>query len=146
MNLLAATTDQVTLLDFGKDPFWLVLLKVLVIFVALLLLTLFTTWYERRIVAKMQNRPGPNRAGPFGLLQPIADGIKLALKQGITPKNADLFVYLLAPILAATSAMMVFAVIPLGPMVSIFGTETPLQLNEQVVKSTKMPLKLSLVR
>jgi NADH-quinone oxidoreductase subunit H len=131
VNLLASTTaDQVSLDDFGKDPFWLVLLKVLVIFVALLLLTLFTTWYERRIVAKMQNRPGPNRAGPFGLLQPIADGIKLALKQGITPKNADLFVYLLAPILAATSAMMVFAVIPLGPMVSIFGTETPLQLTD----------------
>jgi NADH-quinone oxidoreductase subunit H len=131
VNLLASTTaDQVSLDDFGKDPFWLVLLKVLVIFVALLLLTLFTTWYERRIVARMQNRPGPNRAGPFGLLQPIADGIKLALKQGITPKNADLFVYLLAPILAATSAMMVFAVIPLGPMVSIFGTETPLQLTD----------------
>jgi NADH-quinone oxidoreductase subunit H len=130
VNLLATTADQVTLDDFGKDPFWLILLKVLVIFVALLLLTLFTTWYERRIVAKMQNRPGPNRAGPFGLLQPIADGIKLALKQGITPKNADLFVYLLAPILAATSAMLVFAVIPLGPMVSIFGTETPLQLTD----------------
>ncbi len=130
MNLLATTTDQVTLADFGKDPFWLILLKVVVIFVALLLLTLFTTWYERRIVARMQNRPGPNRAGPFGLLQPIADGIKLALKQGITPKNADLFVYLLAPILAATSAMLVFAVIPLGPMVSIFGTETPLQLTD----------------
>ena len=78
----------------------------------------------------MQNRPGPNRAGPFGLLQPIADGIKLALKQGITPKNADVFVYLLAPILAATAAIMVFAVIPLGPMVSIFGTETPLQLTD----------------
>ena len=130
MNLLAATTDQVTLLDFGKDPFWLVLLKVVAIFVALLLLTLFTTWYERRIVARMQNRPGPNRAGPFGLLQPIADGIKLALKQGISPKNADMFVYLLAPILAATAAIMVFAVIPMGPMVSIFGTETPLQLTD----------------
>lgn len=132
MNHLLASTasDQVMLDDFGKDPLWLVVLKVLVIFVALLLLTLFTTWYERRVVAKMQNRPGPNRAGPFGLLQPIADGIKLALKQGITPVNADLAVYLLAPIIAATAAMMIFAVVPMGPMVSIFGTETPLQLTD----------------
>ena len=131
MNVLASTTsDQVTLNDFGKDPLWLVILKVLVIFVALLLLTLFTTWYERRVVAKMQNRPGPNRAGPFGLLQPIADGIKLAMKQGITPVNADIAVYLLAPIIAATAAMMIFAVVPMGPMVSIFGTETPLQLTD----------------
>ena len=130
-ELLASTTsNEVTLEDFGKDPLWLVILKVLVIFVALLLLTLFTTWYERRVVAKMQNRPGPNRAGPFGLLQPIADGIKLALKQGITPVNADLAVYLLAPIIAATAAVMIFAVVPMGPMVSIFGTETPLQLTD----------------
>ena len=130
-ELLASTTsNEVTLEDFGKDPLWLVILKVLVIFVALLLLTLFTTWYERRVVAKMQNRPGPNRAGPFGLLQPIADGIKLALKQGITPVNADIAVYLLAPIIAATAAMMIFAVVPMGPMVSIFGTETPLQLTD----------------
>jgi NADH-quinone oxidoreductase subunit H len=130
VNVLAAGTDQVTLEDFGKDPLWLVVLKVLVIFVALLLLTLFTTWYERRIVAKMQNRPGPNRAGPFGLLQPIADGLKLAFKQGISPTNADIGVYLLAPIIAATAAMMIFAVIPFGPMVSIFGTQTPLQLTD----------------
>ena len=128
MNLLA--TNEVRLDDFGKDPLWLVILKVLVIFVALLLLTLFTTWYERRVVAKMQNRPGPNRNGPFGLLQPIADGIKLALKQGITPVNADFAVYLLAPIIAATAAVMIFAVVPMGPMVSIFGTETPLQLTD----------------
>ncbi len=130
-ELLASTTsNEVTLEDFGKDPLWLVILKVLVIFVALLLLTLFTTWYERRVVAKMQNRPGPNRNGPFGLLQPIADGIKLAMKQGITPVNADVAVYLLAPIIAATAAMMIFAVVPMGPMVSIFGTETPLQLTD----------------
>jgi NADH-quinone oxidoreductase subunit H len=131
VNLFASTTsNEVTLNDFGKDPLWLVVLKVLAIFVALLLLTLFTTWYERRVVAKMQNRPGPNRNGPFGLLQPLADGIKLAMKQGITPVNADLAVYLLAPIIAATAAVMVFAVVPMGPMVSIFGTQTPLQLTD----------------
>ncbi len=129
MNALLAA-DQSSLEIFGRDPFWLVVLKALVIFVALLLLTLFTTWFERRVVARMQQRSGPNRAGPLGLLQPIADGIKLALKEGITPKNVDTVVYLLAPILAAAAAMLVFAVIPIGPVVSIFGVETPLQLTD----------------
>jgi NADH-quinone oxidoreductase subunit H len=115
---------------FGKDPFWLVLIKTLVLFVALILLTLFTTWFERRVVARMGQRSGPNRAGPFGLLQPLADGIKLALKEGITPANADKVVYLLAPMIAAACAMLVFAVIPVGPVVSIFGVETPLQLTD----------------
>jgi NADH-quinone oxidoreductase subunit H len=115
---------------FGQDPFWLVLIKALVLFVALILLTLFTTWFERRVVARMGQRLGPNRLGPFGLLQPMADGIKLALKEGITPANADKVVYLLAPMIAAAAAMLVFAVIPVGPVVSIFGVETPLQLTD----------------
>jgi NADH-quinone oxidoreductase subunit H len=123
---------------FGKDPFWLVLLKVVVLFVALLLLTLFITWFERRVVARMQQRSGPNRTGPFGLLQPLADGIKLALKQGITPANVDTVVYLLAPMIAAAAAMLVFAVIPIGPMVSIFGTPTPLQLTDFPVSTLYM--------
>jgi NADH-quinone oxidoreductase subunit H len=130
VNLLAATSGQVTLDDFGKDPLWLVVLKVLVVFVALLLFTLFTTWFERRVVARMQNRPGPNRTGPFGLLLPIADGIKLALKQSITPFNADVAVYLLAPMIAAAASVMVFAVVPMGGMVSVFGTATPLQVTD----------------
>jgi NADH-quinone oxidoreductase subunit H len=115
---------------FGHDPLWLVILKALVLFVALILLTLFTTWFERRVVARMQQRVGPNRAGPFGLLVPLADGIKLALKEGITPANADKIVYLLAPMIAAAAAMLVFAVIPLGPVVSVFGVSTPLQLTD----------------
>jgi NADH-quinone oxidoreductase subunit H len=101
-----------------------------VLFVALILLTLFTTWFERRVVARMGQRSGPNRAGPLGLLQPLADGIKLALKEGITPASADKVVYLLAPMIAAACAMLVFAVIPVGPVVSIFGVETPLQLTD----------------
>ena len=115
---------------FGHDPFWLVLLKALVLFIALVLLTLFTTWFERRVVARMQQRSGPNRAGPLGLLQPIADGLKLALKEGVLPIHVDKVVYLLAPMIAAACAMLVFAVIPLGPVVSIFGVETPLQLTD----------------
>jgi NADH-quinone oxidoreductase subunit H len=121
---------QGDLLIFGRDPFWLVLLKALAVFIGLVLLTLFTTWFERRVVARMQQRSGPNRAGPAGLLQPIADGIKLALKESILPTNADKAVYLLAPMIAAAAAMLVFAVIPIGPVVSIFGTETPLQLTD----------------
>jgi NADH-quinone oxidoreductase subunit H len=126
--LLAA--DPASLLIFGRDPFWLVVLKALVLFLGLVLLTLFTTWFERRVVARMQQRSGPNRAGPLGLLQPIADGIKLALKEGITPANVDKVVYLLAPVIAAAAAMLVFAVIPIGPVVSIFGVSTPLQLTD----------------
>jgi NADH-quinone oxidoreductase subunit H len=128
-DLLASVTG-VELSMFGRDPFWLVVVKALGLFLILILLTLFTTWFERRVVARMQQRPGPNRAGPFGLLLPLADGIKLALKEGITPKNADKVVYLLAPMIAAVAAFLVFAVIPLGPVVSIFGTETPLQLTD----------------
>jgi NADH-quinone oxidoreductase subunit H len=136
VNVLAqATTTGTTpeygdLALFGNRPFWLTLIMALVVFLALILLTLFTTWFERKVVARMQQRSGPNRWGPFGLLTPIFDGIKLALKEGITPANADKLVYLIAPAISAMSAFMVFAVIPVGPVVSIFGVETPLQLTD----------------
>jgi len=115
---------------FGTDPWWLVLLKVVAIFGLLVLLTLFTIWWERRVVARMQNRIGPNRVGPQGLLQSLMDGIKLALKEEIIPKSAHLAVYWLAPVISATMAFLAFAVIPFGPEVSIFGVMTPLQLTD----------------
>ena len=115
---------------FGVDPWWLVLLKVVAIFVILVLLTLFTIWWERRVVSRMQNRIGPNRVGPFGLLQSLMDGIKLALKEEIIPRTAHRAVYWLAPVISATMAFIAFAVIPFGPVVSIFGVETPLQLTD----------------
>jgi NADH-quinone oxidoreductase subunit H len=115
---------------FGIDPWWLVLLKALAIFVMLVLLTLFTIWWERRVVSRMQNRIGPNRVGPFGLLQSLMDGFKLALKEEIIPKAAHVGVYWIAPVVSATAAFLAFAVIPFGPMVSIFGVETPLQLTD----------------
>jgi NADH-quinone oxidoreductase subunit H len=115
---------------FGTDPWWLVILKVLVIFVLLVLLTLFTIWWERRVVSRMQHRIGPNRVGPFGLLQSLMDGIKLALKEEIIPTTAHLAVYWIAPVISATCAFLAFAVIPFGPTVSIFGVETPLQLTD----------------
>ena len=115
---------------FGVEPWWLVILKVVAIFVILVLLTLFTIWWERRVVSRMQNRIGPNRVGPQGLLQSLMDGIKLALKEEIIPKTAHLAVYWIAPVISATMAFLAFAVIPFGPTVSIFGVETPLQLTD----------------
>ncbi|NUT32246.1 MAG: NADH-quinone oxidoreductase subunit NuoH [Hamadaea sp.] len=119
-----------TLEDFGHDPWWLILIKVVAVFVFLVVMTLFAIWYERRVVARMQVRPGPNRVGPFGLLQSLADGLKLAFKEDIMPKLADKAVYFLAPVISTVCAFTAFAIIPFGPMVSIFGTRTPLQLTD----------------
>ena len=115
---------------FGADPWWLVLLKVVALFAILVLLTLFTIWWERRVVSRMQNRIGPNRVGPQGLLQSLMDGIKLALKEEIIPTSAHVAVYWVAPVISATMAFLAFAVIPFGPEVSIFGVMTPLQLTD----------------
>ena len=73
----------------GNDPGWLIAVKGLIVFVLCVLLTLMSVWGERRIVARMQMRLGPNRVGPFGLLQSLADGVKLALKEDLIPKAAD---------------------------------------------------------
>jgi NADH-quinone oxidoreductase subunit H len=127
---LAEDHNNPTLADFGKDPWWLVLVKVLAVFVFLVVMTLFTIWYERRVVARMQVRPGPNRHGPFGLLQSLADGLKLAFKEDIMPLKADKVVFFLAPVISTMCAFTAFAIIPFGPMVSIFGTWTPLQLTD----------------
>jgi NADH-quinone oxidoreductase subunit H len=118
---------------FGNDPWWLVLLKAVGIFVLLMLFTLFNIVYERKVVARMQHRVGPNRTGPWGTLQSLADGVKLILKETIRPRGIDRVVYVLAPIIAAIPAFMVFAVVPMGPVVSIFGVETPLQLTDMPV-------------
>ena len=125
-TLLAAPGVQ----GFGQDPWWLVLGKALFVFVFLVVMTLFTIWWERRVVARMQHRIGPNRVGPFGLLQSLADGIKLALKEDIIPKAADRAVFVLAPIVATIPAFMAFAVIPFGPRVTIAGHPTNLQLTD----------------
>ena len=115
---------------FGIDPWWLIVIKAVAIFVILVLLTLFNIWAERRVVARMQQRLGPNRVGPFGLLQGLVDGIKLALKEDVIPTAADKAVFVLAPLLAAIPAFITWAVIPLGPNVSIFHHKTPLQLTD----------------
>jgi NADH-quinone oxidoreductase subunit H len=119
-----------TLSDFGHDPWWLVIIKVLFIFLFLLLGTLITIWAERRILGYMQSRPGPNRAGPFGLLQTLMDGIKLALMEDIVPRGVDRVLFWAAPAVSVIPAFISFAVIPFGPMVSIAGVHTPLQLAD----------------
>jgi NADH-quinone oxidoreductase subunit H len=134
ISLLAAAEpiDNPTLADFGHDPWWLIIIKAVLIFVILVLLTLFNIWWERRVVARMQHRIGPNVHGPFGLLQSLADGVKLALKEDIIPKAADKWVFLLAPVIATVPAFITFAVIPFGPVVEVPFTdiETPLQLTD----------------
>jgi NADH-quinone oxidoreductase subunit H len=132
-GVLARGTDSIE--GFGQDPLWVILLKALLIFVILVLLTLFNIWAERRVVARMQHRVGPNMHGPFGLLQSLADGVKLALKEDIIPKAADKVVYILAPVLAVIPAFLAWSVIPMGPQVRIPFTDvvTPLQLTDMPV-------------
>jgi NADH-quinone oxidoreductase subunit H len=91
---------------------------------------MFMIWAERRVIARMQNRSGPNRAGPYGLLQPIADALKLPLKEDIIPTGVDKLVFVVAPVLSAATAFIAFAVIPWGPEVSIFHHHTALQLTD----------------
>jgi NADH-quinone oxidoreductase subunit H len=115
---------------FGHDPLWLILGKALAVFVYLVLTVLVVILVERKVLGRMQMRYGPNRVGPYGLLQSLADGIKLALKEGLMPAGVDRPIYLLAPVIAVVPAIMAFAVIPMGPVVSIFGHHTPLQLTD----------------
>jgi NADH-quinone oxidoreductase subunit H len=110
------------------DPLWLILLKVVGIFGFLVVMTLFMINWERKVVARMQQRPGPNRVGPNGWLQSLADGLKLAFKEDIRPVLADKWVYFLAPVISCIPAFVAFSVIPLGGEVSIFGESTALQL------------------
>jgi NADH-quinone oxidoreductase subunit H len=125
-----ASANQPTLEDFGHDVWWIVLIKIVGIFVVLVLMTLFAIVFERKVVARMQQRIGPNRVGPRGYLQSLADGLKLAFKEDIMPALADKPVYFLAPVIAAVPAFLAFSVIPLGPTVSLFGHRTPLQLTD----------------
>ena len=127
---LAATGANDGLSVFGQDKIWMVLLKVLAVFVFLVVMTLFSIVFERKVVGRMQNRIGPNRTGPWGILQSLADGVKLAFKEEIIPALADKPVYWIAPVLSAVPAFLAFSVIPFGPTVSIFHHKTPLQLTD----------------
>jgi len=92
----------------------------------------YTTWLERKFIARLQMRYGPNRAGKFGLLQPIADGIKLFFKEEVTPAGADKTIFTLAPIVTLLPALLVFAVIPIGGTVYLFGAPRHLSLAPEL--------------
>ena len=114
----------------ATDPGWIIAVKGLLVFAACVVLTLLAIWAERRIVARMQERPGPNRVGPLGLLQSLSDGVKLALKEDLIPAAADKVIFILAPIISATTCFMAFAVIPITGKVSLFGHETVMQMTD----------------
>ncbi|MER7897366.1 NADH-quinone oxidoreductase subunit NuoH [Streptomyces sp. NPDC096046] len=118
---------------FGTDPWWLVAVKAVFCFAFLMVTVLISIVMERKVVAWMQLRIGPNRHGPWGMLQSLADGVKLMLKEDVIVKRADKVVYVLAPVIAAIPAFMAIAVIPFGPAgneISIFGQRTTMQLTD----------------
>ncbi|HEX6873824.1 MAG TPA: NADH-quinone oxidoreductase subunit NuoH [Micromonosporaceae bacterium] len=119
-----------TLADFGKDPWWLILIKIVVAFIFGMAMILLGVWFERRVVARMAVRPGLNQVGPLGLLQTLADGIKGMLKEDLLPRTADKVVFFFAPTVSAVCALTALSVVPFGPMVSIFGYQTPLQVTD----------------
>ena len=112
------------------DGFWLAALKVLIAFGFLFSIVLVLVWAERRLVARMQNRIGPNRAGPAGMLQTLADGLKLMFKESIDPRRAELGIYLAAPVLALIPAFLVFLIIPIGAPITIGDTTYDLQVTD----------------
>ncbi|MFL6064023.1 MAG: NADH-quinone oxidoreductase subunit NuoH [Friedmanniella sp.] len=120
------------LTPFFNDRWWVVLLKAVFALVLLLLLTLFTIWFERRVVGLMQHRKGPTMNGPFGLLQSLADGMKLMFKEDFTPTAAERVVFTLAPFVTAVPAITAFAVIPMAGLVRVPFTDitTPLQVTD----------------
>jgi NADH-quinone oxidoreductase subunit H len=128
--VVAAHAVDPTLQTFENDVWWITLIKLFGVFVILLLLTLFTINYERKVVARMAVRPGPNQVGPNGWLQSLTDGLKLPFKEEIIPKTADKVVYFIAPVISCTTAFTAFAVIPFGGVVSMFGHKTALQLTD----------------
>lgn len=117
---------------FGDIPWYIyfaaMILKVLVAFVFVLLTVAYATYAERKLIGFMQVRIGPNRTGPIGLLQPIADGIKLFFKEEIIPAQASKFAFVLAPLVALVPAFISFAVIPFGDSIEIAGYKFPLQI------------------
>ena len=135
---------------FGLDPLYdggvglaevlITLLKVGVAFAFLLVAVMLMIWFERKLISDMQNRIGPNLAGPFGIFQTLADGIKLFFKEDLVPEQSDRLVFKLAPYLSLVPAFLVFAVVPVGGdfsggngRVSLFGHETFLQVSDPPV-------------
>jgi len=112
------------------NPYLLMALKAVVVLGALLVKLLYIQWVERKVIAHIQRRLGPYRVGPHGLLQPVADTLKLLLKEDLFPTHVNRFLYLLAPFLAVTLALISIAVIPFGPEIEVAGVRTWLQVTD----------------
>jgi NADH-quinone oxidoreductase subunit H len=112
------------------DKLLIPLLKILIVLNATLVAVSYMTLLERKVIAWVQSRLGPMRVGPQGVLQPIADAVKLMLKEDITPAKADRWVFTAAPVISMVPALIVYAVIPFGPVVHMFGRDIPLYITD----------------
>src|SRR5881394_1141063 len=112
------------------DTLVIPLLKIVIVLNATLVAVTYMVLLERKVIAWVQARLGPMRVGPYGILQPVADVIKLMTKEDITPVKADKYVFTAAPMIALIPALIVFAVIPFGPEVSLFGRRVALQVTD----------------
>jgi len=130
---LLAVGDPLLNGDIDVTAFFIVALKTGVTFAVLMVAVLFMVWFERKVVGRLQNRLGPNIAGPFGILQTLADGIKLFFKEDLLPERADRRIFRLAPYLSAVPAFLSFAIVPIGGVVSVFGRDTRMQLADPPV-------------
>src|SRR5437764_4407622 len=102
-----------------SSDFLVLMIKIIVIFGGVMGALVYLTWIERKVMARVQMRPGPTRVGPFGLLQPIADGLKFLFKEDVIPTNANTFLYVAAPVVSLIAALLSFSVIPFGPWLQV---------------------------
>jgi NADH-quinone oxidoreductase subunit H len=109
---------------------WEWIIKSLILILFLTVGFAYVTWYERRLLARIQNRIGPNRVGKFGLLQPVADAVKLIFKEELIPANADKLIFIIAPIITVTPALVVLAVVPWGESLQLFGRTIDLFITD----------------
>jgi NADH-quinone oxidoreductase subunit H len=128
-----ATGDPVFAQNTGFTALMIVVVKAVIAFALLLASVMLMIWFERKAIAWMQNRIGPNRAGPFGMMQTLADGIKLFFKEDLLPESAEASVFRLAPYLSAIPAFVVFAIVPVGGVVRVLGHTTILQVADPPV-------------
>lgn len=132
LTVLAAVDGEIDPDTLAGDSIWVTIIKAVLILVFLLTSVLFAVWFERRVIARLQERSGPNRHGPLGLLQSVMDAMKLLFKEDITVRNSEKVLYIAAPMISVFSALLIFAVIPFGPATRIPFTDevTPLQLTD----------------
>jgi NADH-quinone oxidoreductase subunit H len=122
--------DPLFSIGLNWEVWVIIIVKCLVAFVALLVATAMMIWFERKVISDMQSRVGPNRAGPWGLLQTLADGTKLVFKEDLLPDRADAFVFRLAPFLSVVPAVLIFTVVPVGGVITIGSHTFELQVAD----------------